>query len=82
MVLFATPESQLSVGVDADAREWVMQDQTAISCKLCSKTALVLLADFYALRRDVETASEHVKEIRASAGLQQLEQELADLELL
>jgi hypothetical protein len=58
-------------------------DQTAISCKLCSKTALVLLADFYALRRDVETASsEHVKEIRASAGLQQLEQELADLELL
>ncbi|XP_062143405.1 peptide chain release factor PrfB1, chloroplastic isoform X2 [Alnus glutinosa] len=61
-VLFATPESQLSVGVDADAREWAMQD-------------------FYSLRRDVETTSEHVKEIRASAGLQQLEQELADLEL-
>lgn len=44
-------------------------------------TALVLLADFYSLRRDVETTSEHVEEIRASAGLQQLEQELADLEL-
>jgi hypothetical protein len=25
LVLFATPESQLSVGVDADAREWAMQ---------------------------------------------------------
>ncbi|KAK4605771.1 hypothetical protein RGQ29_000172 [Quercus rubra] len=25
-VLFATPESQLSVGVDADVREWAMQD--------------------------------------------------------
>uniref|UniRef100_A0A7N2QXZ8 Peptide chain release factor domain-containing protein n=1 Tax=Quercus lobata TaxID=97700 RepID=A0A7N2QXZ8_QUELO len=25
-VLFSTPESQLSVGVDADAREWAMQD--------------------------------------------------------
>lgn len=61
-VLFATPESQLSVGVDGDAREWAMQD-------------------FYSLRRDVETTSEHVEEIRASAGLQQLEQELADLEL-
>ncbi|XP_059440179.1 peptide chain release factor PrfB1, chloroplastic-like [Corylus avellana] len=61
-VLFATPESQLNVGVDADAREWAMQD-------------------FYSLRRDVETTSGRVEEIRASAGLQQLEQELADLEL-
>lgn len=25
LVLFATPESQLSVGVDGDAREWAMQ---------------------------------------------------------
>ncbi|XP_041018691.1 peptide chain release factor PrfB1, chloroplastic isoform X1 [Juglans microcarpa x Juglans regia] len=61
-VLFATPESQSSVGVDADAREWAMQD-------------------FYSLRRDVETTSERVEEIRGSAGLQQLEQEFADLEL-
>ncbi|GAV91000.1 RF-1 domain-containing protein/PCRF domain-containing protein [Cephalotus follicularis] len=36
--------------------------------------------DFYTLRRDVETASEHVEEIRASADMQQLEQDLTDLE--
>ncbi|KAB1221116.1 Peptide chain release factor 2 [Morella rubra] len=39
------------------------------------------MQDFYSLRRDVETTSERVEEIRASAGLQQLEQERADLEL-
>ncbi|KAG7970373.1 hypothetical protein I3843_07G081000 [Carya illinoinensis] len=61
-VLFATPESQSSIGVDADTREWAMQD-------------------FYSLRRDVEGTSERVEEIRGSAGLQQLEQEFADLEL-
>ncbi|KAG6703411.1 hypothetical protein I3842_07G084200 [Carya illinoinensis] len=37
--------------------------------------------DFYSLRRDVEGTSERVEEIRGSAGLQQLEQEFADLEL-
>lgn len=37
-------------------------------------------SDFYSLRKDVETTSERVEEIRASAGLQQLEQELEDLE--
>ncbi|KAE8673414.1 Peptide chain release factor 2 [Hibiscus syriacus] len=36
--------------------------------------------DFYALREDVESASERVEEIRASAGLQQLEKELVVLE--
>lgn len=41
---------------------------------------LLLLVDFYSLRRDVETLSERVEEIRASAGLPQLELELADLE--
>ncbi|GMY13873.1 peptide chain release factor PrfB1, chloroplastic isoform X4 [Fagus crenata] len=61
-VLLATPESQLSVGVDGDAREWAMQD-------------------FYSLRRDVEIASARVEDIRASSGLQQLEKELAALEL-
>ncbi|KAJ7978286.1 Peptide chain release factor [Quillaja saponaria] len=60
-VLFATPENQLSVGTDNDAREWAMQD-------------------FYTLRRDVETTSQRVDEIRESSDLQQLEQELADLE--
>ncbi|CAL8167022.1 unnamed protein product [Prunus armeniaca] len=39
------------------------------------------MTDFYFLRRDVETMAERVKEIRDSACLQQLEQEVADLEL-
>ncbi|XVF56373.1 hypothetical protein PTKIN_Ptkin06aG0115200 [Pterospermum kingtungense] len=60
-VIYATPESQLSEGIDTNTREWVMQD-------------------FYALRKDVEAASEHVEEIRASAGLQLLEEELVHLE--
>ncbi|KAK6243964.1 hypothetical protein QUC31_010373 [Theobroma cacao] len=60
-VIYATPESQLTEGVDTNTREWVMQD-------------------FYALRKDVETASERVEEIIASTGLQLLEKELADLE--
>ena len=42
---------------------------------------LVLLTDFYTLRRDVEATSERAEEIRASAGLLQLEAELANLEM-
>ncbi|XP_020219225.1 peptide chain release factor PrfB1, chloroplastic isoform X2 [Cajanus cajan] len=38
------------------------------------------LQDFYSLRRDVEIMSQRVEEIRASSGLQLLEQELANLE--
>lgn len=60
-VIYATPDSQLSVGTDTDTREWAMQD-------------------FYSLRKDVETASQRVEELRASSGLHLLEQELADLE--
>ncbi|XP_022754400.1 peptide chain release factor PrfB1, chloroplastic-like [Durio zibethinus] len=60
-VIYATPESQLSEGVERTTREWVMQD-------------------FYALRKDVETATERVEEIRASASLQLLGKELVDLE--
>lgn len=41
---------------------------------------LGLLADFYSLRKDVEAASERVEEIRASAGLQKLQEEVAVLE--
>lgn len=40
-----------------------------------------MLTDFYNLRKDVEAASDRVEEIRASAGLQQLEKELAELEM-
>ncbi|TXG48856.1 hypothetical protein EZV62_024731 [Acer yangbiense] len=40
-----------------------------------------VMQDFYTLRKDVEAASAHVEDIRASSGLQQLERELADLEL-
>ncbi|KDO53117.1 hypothetical protein CISIN_1g0170091mg, partial [Citrus sinensis] len=39
------------------------------------------MQDFYNLRKDVEAASDRVEEIRASAGLQQLEKELAELEM-
>ncbi|CAL1354396.1 unnamed protein product [Linum trigynum] len=38
------------------------------------------IQDFYSLRKEVEAASERAEDIRASAGLQQLEKELADLE--
>ncbi|TKY65330.1 Peptide chain release factor PrfB1 [Spatholobus suberectus] len=38
------------------------------------------LQDFYSLRRDVEIMSQRVEEIRASSGLQLLQQELANLE--
>ncbi|KAL2330153.1 hypothetical protein Fmac_017734 [Flemingia macrophylla] len=38
------------------------------------------LQDFYSLRRNVEIMSQRVEEIRASSGLQLLEQELANLE--
>ncbi|TYJ24327.1 hypothetical protein E1A91_A08G253400v1 [Gossypium mustelinum] len=39
-----------------------------------------VMQDFYALRKDVEMASERVNEIRTSAGMQQLEKELVVLE--
>ncbi|XP_038887339.1 peptide chain release factor PrfB1, chloroplastic-like isoform X3 [Benincasa hispida] len=61
LVSFATPESPVGEAIDADTREWAMQD-------------------FYLLRKEVETTSERVEEIRNSAGLLQLDQELADLE--
>ncbi|KAJ0013817.1 hypothetical protein Pint_21195 [Pistacia integerrima] len=48
--------------------------------QLSSDTREWVMQDFYTLRRDVEAMSAHVEEIRASAGLQQLEQELAGLE--
>ncbi|XP_078441163.1 high chlorophyll fluorescent 109 [Wolffia australiana] len=38
------------------------------------------IQDFYALRKDVETAIERVEEIRTSAGLERLQAELSDLE--
>lgn len=39
-----------------------------------------MVIDFYTLRKDVEIASARVEEIRASAGLQQLQHEIALLE--
>lgn len=39
-----------------------------------------LLTDFYTLRKDVETVFERVEEIRAAAGLKQLQHDLAALE--
>lgn len=46
----------------------------------CLFKMLIFLTDFYSLRKDVETASQRVEEMRASSGLHLLEQELADLE--
>lgn len=42
--------------------------------------AVIILTDFYTLRKDVETISERVEEIRGGAGLQLLEKYLAELE--
>jgi hypothetical protein len=39
-----------------------------------------LVADFYALRKDVELAVERVDEVRQAAGLEQLVEEIASLE--
>lgn len=38
------------------------------------------ITDFYILRKDVEVVSQRVEEIRAAAGLQQLEEDIAALE--
>lgn len=48
---------------------------------LKTKIASLLVSDFYSLRRDVQVVSGRVEEIRASAGIKQLEQKLAQLEL-
>ncbi|AED94051.1 Peptide chain release factor PrfB1 [Arabidopsis thaliana] len=45
-----------------------------------NETSEWLMQDFYTLRKDVEIASARVEEIRASANLQQLEQEITNLE--
>ncbi|XP_023634377.1 peptide chain release factor PrfB1, chloroplastic isoform X4 [Capsella rubella] len=45
-----------------------------------SETSEWVMQDFYTLRKDVEIASARVEEIRDSAGLTQLEQEIANLE--
>ena len=42
--------------------------------------ALKNVADFYALRKEVELAIERVSEVRQSAGLEQLMEEIASLE--
>ncbi|XP_058756156.1 peptide chain release factor PrfB1, chloroplastic-like [Vicia villosa] len=64
-VLFATtPGNQLSIGEEGDD----------------THTSDSALQDFYTLRKDVEIASQRVKEIRESSGLQLLEQEAASLE--
>ncbi|CAN6933681.1 unnamed protein product [Brassica oleracea] len=45
-----------------------------------SDTSEWVMQDFYSVRKDVEIASARVEEIRASAGLQQLQHEIALLE--
>ncbi|XP_021673711.2 peptide chain release factor PrfB1, chloroplastic isoform X2 [Hevea brasiliensis] len=55
--------------------------ESQLNVGIDTETTEWAMQDFYSLRSDVEAASERVEEIRASAGIQQLEQELADLEL-
>ncbi|XP_043706336.1 peptide chain release factor PrfB1, chloroplastic isoform X2 [Telopea speciosissima] len=50
------------------------------SARVSTETAEWAMQDFYTLRKDVEITIERVEEIRASAGLQQLEEDLAVLE--
>lgn len=45
-----------------------------------TETSEWAMPDFYTLRRNVEVTSERVEEIRAAAGLNQLEEDLAKLE--
>ncbi|GJR10202.1 peptide chain release factor PrfB1, chloroplastic [Tanacetum coccineum] len=45
-----------------------------------SETGVWAMQDFYSLRKEIEATSQRVKEIRASAGLEQLGEELAKLE--
>ncbi|KAK9138715.1 hypothetical protein Sjap_009309 [Stephania japonica] len=45
-----------------------------------SETAEWAMQDFYTLRKEVEIVTQRVEEIRASAGVQQLEEELSVLE--
>ncbi|KAJ4968689.1 hypothetical protein NE237_015390 [Protea cynaroides] len=50
------------------------------SARVSTETAEWAIQDFYTLRKDVETTIERVKEIRASAGIRQLEEDLTVLE--
>ncbi|MBA0754620.1 hypothetical protein Gogos_019989 [Gossypium gossypioides] len=91
-VTYATSDSQLSEGVETSTREWVMQVSSGIFKMIHAiyfdKEIVDVIVkmyksndeNFYALRKDVETASERVNEIRTSAGMQQLEKELVVLE--
>ncbi|XP_042516728.1 peptide chain release factor PrfB1, chloroplastic [Macadamia integrifolia] len=50
------------------------------SAQVSPETAEWAIQDFYTIRKDVETTIERVEEIRASAGLRQLEEDLTVLE--
>lgn len=50
------------------------------SVGVSSETTEWAMQDFYTLRKDVETTSKRVDDIRASAGIQKLEEESANLE--
>ncbi|KAL2558846.1 Peptide chain release factor PrfB1 [Forsythia ovata] len=48
--------------------------------RVSTETSEWAMQDFYTLRREVETTSERIEEIRASSSLKQLEENLKDLE--
>lgn len=53
---------------------------SVLECFGFNPNAWKLITDFYALRKDVELVLERVDEVRQSAGLEQLEEEIASLE--
>ncbi|RWW25840.1 hypothetical protein BHE74_00019134 [Ensete ventricosum] len=80
-VRFAASGGQSSVSVSPETAEWAMQGVFSHGTQKSCNTKLVLAtADFYALRKDVETTAGRVEEIRTSAGLERLEADLASLE--
>lgn len=54
--------------------------QLCCTLLVCLKCFDGWITDFYILRKDVEVVSQRVEEIRAAAGLQQLEGDIAALE--
>ncbi|XP_059628615.1 peptide chain release factor PrfB1, chloroplastic isoform X1 [Cornus florida] len=55
--------------------------ESQLSVGVSTESSEWALQDFYTLRRDVETTSGRVEEITASAGMKQLEEDVAALEM-
>ncbi|KAF8664403.1 hypothetical protein HU200_054575 [Digitaria exilis] len=84
--------SQSSVADEPEAAEWAMQGNLParilhllhllrdINTQVYPIIFEKNVADFYALRKEVELAIERVSEVRQSAGMEQLKEEISSLE--